>query len=495
MTFVWILTGLLLPTCSGWLLVRLCEGRTPVLFRLERWVLGFLFGVTGTMFVIFLAHIAGFILFTRMGFLSVESTLTLLLLIFRLIQWHLLPSPNPNPNPSPNPTPLPQSEVRPVPRSLACQPKPRRRLGEGGCPKSVSILLILLALWTLAKIAFGSFILVTTPSYFDDTLKNWNYRAKVFTVTHTLDVGSAEQINPLSSYPPTVSLFKASLASFAGQWNEGLVNGVHALWLLAALILLFCALRHRTEWQWALFGTYLLASLPLYLFDGVNAYADVYCSAHLVAAGSLLLSGLTETDAGRRRSFLRLSALAIGLLIFTKNEALILFAPLLLALFAGGLLFLAAKNRMTRRDILVSLAWMAGWLLSIALPWMLFKWTHGLGFGNAKNISSSYAFGWQPNVPTAIWISTFFEGNWHLLFPLLFLLLAIERKRLFQSVRTPLVLLILATLSVQLALYCFTSLSVEALQQTGLGRGFVQIVPLIVLLVTLLMREGLREKD
>lgn len=468
MMFLWIFFGLLLPTCSGWLLVRLCEGRNPVLFRLERWALGFLFGVTSTMFVTFLAHIAGFILFTRWGFLAVEGSLAFFLFILRLLQWRFSPHPTPYAL-----SPTPSSSVRPW----------------------VTILLILLALWTLAKIAFGSFILVTTPSYFDDTLKNWNERAKVFTVTHTLDVGPEGESGTLSSYPPTVSLFKASLASFAGQWNEGLVNGIHALWLLSALILLYCALRHRTGWQWALFGTYLLASLPLYLFDGLNAYADVFLSAHLFAAGSLLCSGLTETDAGRRHSFLRLSALAIGLLVFTKNEALVLFIPLLLALLVGGLFFLRRKNRMTRRDVWIALAWTAGWLLTIALPWMLFKWTHGLGFGNAKDISSSYSFGWQSNVPTAIWISTFFEGNWNLLFPLFLLVLVLERKRLFQSTWTPLILLVLATLLLQLSLYFFTSLSVEALRQTGLGRGFVQIVPLVVLLVTLLMREGLRMKD
>jgi len=473
MMLLWLFAGLPLPTLSGWLLVRLCEGKHPVLFRLERWTLGFLLGITLTMFVTFLAHIAGFILFTRLGFLSVQGALTLFLVLLRLLQWRFsLRS---------SPLSAPQSPIKQSPIAN----------------RWLSGLLILLALWTFAKIAFGSFILVTTPAYFDDTLKNWNARAKVFSVTHTLDVGAIgeENAGTLSSYPPTVSLFKASLVSIAGQWDEGLVNSIHALWLLSALILLYCALRHRTGWQWALFGAYLLASLPLYLFDGLNAYADVFLSAHLFAAGSLLSSGLTETDAGRRQSYLRLSALAIGLLVFTKNEAIVLFIPLLLALFAGGLVFLGAKNRMTRRDFRTALAWTAGWLLAIGVPWVLFKWAHGLGFGNAKTISAGYAFGWQPNVPTAIWISTFFEGNWNLFFPLFLLVLILERKRLFQSTWTPLVLLVLATLLLQISLYLFTSLSVEALRQTGLGRGFVQLAPLMVMLVTLLMREIVVERE
>jgi len=469
MMFLWLFFGIVLPTLIGWLLVRLCEGRHPVLFALERWTLGFLLGVTSTMFVTFLANVSGFILFTRLGFLSVQISLTLLLLLLRLLQWKFSPCPTPY---TLRPT---SSSVRPW----------------------LTTLLILLAVWTLAKIAFGSFILVTTPAYFDDTLKNWNYRAKVFSLTHTLDVGAAgeEESGTLSSYPPTVSLFKTSLVSLFGQWHEGLVNSIHILWFLASLILLFFALRHRTSWQWALLGTYLLASLPLYFFGGVNAYADVFLSAHLFAAGALLARGLTEADAHRRQSLLRLSALAMGLLVFTKNEALILYLPLLLLVLAGGLIFLWSQKRMTRREILISLAWVAGWLLVIMLPWVLFKWTHGLAFGNAKAISSSYSFGWQPGVLYVLRVNTFFEGNWHLLFALLLLLLLVERKRLLTSALAPLVLFVLAAILLQVGLFLFTSLSVEALKQTGLARGFVQLAPLVTMLTVLLLREDLRTKD
>jgi hypothetical protein len=468
---LWLPAGLLLPMLSGWLLVRLCEGQNTVLFRMERWTLGFLFGVTATMFVTFLANVSGLILFTRLGFLAVQLVLVILLGAlwlyrhFRTREGVLLP-PHLNPNPPLPPTPYP---LRPP----------------------LVILLILLALWTLAKIAFGSFILVTTPSYFDDTLKNWNLRAKVFTLTHTLDTGTAQTpaTEGLNGYPPTVSLAKASLVALAGQWDEGLVNSIHVLWFLAALILLFCALTHRTSWQWALPGTYLLASLPLYCFDGLNAYADVFLSAHLFAAVALTVRGLTEADVHRRQSLLRLAALAAGLLIFTKNEALVLYLPLLLLVLVGGILFLRRPHPMTRREVVMAIAWTAGWLLAIGLPWILFKWAHGLPFGNAKPIAAGFSVGWQPGVLGTLWINAFFEGNWHLLFPLLLLLLVTGRKHLLRSSLTPLVLFVLAALGLQIALFLFTPLSVEALQQTGIARGFVQLAPLVVLLITFLARD------
>ncbi|OIO53480.1 hypothetical protein AUJ46_04745 [Candidatus Peregrinibacteria bacterium CG1_02_54_53] len=462
MNLLLLLVGIALPSLSGWLLVRLCEGNHPVLLRLERWAIGFLLGITATMFVTFLAHIAGLILFTRWGFLSVQIAMTTLLTLARFFQWKLSP--------------------RTTAPSAAKSPTANRWL---------ILLLVLLTLWTLAKIAFGSFILVSMPSYFDDTLKNWNYRAKIFAFTQTLDIDTSAngEADVLSSYPPTVPLFKASLAALKGGWDEGLVNSVHILWLLAALALLYGALRHRIGWQWSLLGTYLLASLPLYFFDGLNAYADVFLSGHLLAAGALLTHGLTEHDASRRQSWLRLFGLTVGLLVFTKNEALVLYLPLLLAVFGGGLIFLRHQGRMTLGAARTVTVWTIGWLLVIGVPWVAFKWAHGLSFGNAKAITSSYSFGWQPGVPYVLWVNTFFEGNWHLLFPLLLLLLVVARKHLLRSAITPLVLIVLAALGLQIALFLFTSLSTEALKQTGLARGFVQLAPLVVMLVTFLARD------
>ncbi|ALM09514.1 MAG TPA: hypothetical protein DEB30_05380 [Candidatus Peribacter riflensis] len=482
MTLLWLPAGIILPTLCGWLLLRLLEGRTLVLLWLERLALGFLLGLTLTMFVTFLVHIAGLILFTRFGFLSVQGSLTFLLLLLRILQWHLFP----NPNPSPNPIPLPRSDLSP--EALA--------KGEVRIPKSVSVLLVLLAIWTIAKIAFGSFILATTPPYFDDTLKNWNYRAKVFFTTQTIDIGQmgGEDTGPLSSYPPTVSLAKASLASFAGQWHEGLVNSIHLLWFLASLALLYGVLQRQAGPRWALLGVYLLASLPLSLFHGVNAYADVFLSAHLFAAGSLIWSALTEPDAARRSSFLRLGALALGLLIFTKNEALVLYLPILLALLIGSLIVLNRRGRMTGREVRATLAWTVGWLLAIGCAWVTFKWTYGLGFGNAKSLSSSYEFGWQPGVLYALWVNTFFEGNWHLLFPAFLLLLVLQGKQILRSPLAPLVLLVLVAILLQVSLFLFTSLSAEALRQTGLARGFVQLAPLVVMLVVLLTRDAMNEQ-
>lgn len=469
MNLLWLPVGLILPTLSGWFLLRLLEGRHLVLLRTERLALGLLFGLTGTMFVTFLAHLAGLVLFTRWGFISVQVALTVLLTIARLLQWKL----------SPRPTPY------------ALPPTPSHR-----SPLWIKLALALVLLWTIAKIAFGSFILVTTPPIFDDTLKNWNFRARVFYETHTLDVGAPAdaETNTLSAYPPFVSLAKTELASFAGVWDEGLVNSIQVVWFLALLTLLFSALRRHLPSPWALLGVILLASLPLELFQGVNAYADVFLSCHLLATVVLVVHGFLETDRARRSAFMRLAALAIALLTITKNEALLLYLPLLLALLAGGLVFSVRAGRMSRREAFTALLWCALFALAITFPWILFKWVHGLAFGNAKSVSTDYAIGWQPGVLRTLWINTFFEGNWNLLFPLFLLLLIFRWREAFRGSLAPFTFFVLATLSLQISLFLFTSLSVEALKQTGFGRGIIQIVPLIVLVTTVLLKEGMRRE-
>lgn len=470
MTLLWLPAGILLPTLTGWLLLRLIEGRTPVLFRAERIALGFVLGLTFTMFVTFVAHITGLILFTRLGFLAIQLVITALLALTFFIRIRRRPSPS-HPNLNLN-------------LSLPLRPT----------PLWAKILLGFALLWIIAKIAGGGFLLVSMPPYFDDTLKNWNMRGKVFFLTQRLDLPTpSKPMDPLSSYPPTVSMAKTELTAFAGQWNEGLVNSIHLLWFLAAFVLLFEAVRRHSRGSWGLVGTYLLAGLPLYFMHGVNAYADVFLSAHLFAAVSLLFHASRE-EGPRRSAFLRLSALATGLLVFTKNEALLLYLPIVLVLLALALFLGWTGGRMSKREIRNALIWYGGWLLSIALPWLLFKWTYGLSFGNAKAVSTGYAFGWQPDVLRTLWINTFFEGNWLLLFPLFFLLVAVRWRHILTSPLFFPILFVFAALLLQIVLFLFTSLSVEATMQTGLGRGIIHLAPLIVLATTLLLHDAMKRE-
>lgn len=461
MIFFWLLLGVSLPTASGWFLCRIVEYRSPVLFRWERIALGFLLGITLTMFISFLANVLLGMPFSRFGFLSVQITLTTVL----GGGWFLMPR-----------EPMSVSAIAPSP------PLPKWARG----------LLIICGLWILVKIIAGLVLLTATPVYFDDVFNNWNMRGKISFVTEelALDAATEEAISSggVNSYPPTVPLLKTWIAKLAGRWEEGLVNTPHILWYLSAAVLLWAALRRRTDQVTALLGTLMLLSIPLFLMHGISPYADAFLSAHVFAAVAMLFAAVTARESMERNAFFRLGAASAGLLAFTKNEALLLHLPPLLLILCIALIVLFSRGTMTRRGIMRTLLFYGVSILAVAGPWILFKWLHGLPFGNAKGIPGFVAF-WQPGVLYAMNYGLFFEGNWILFFPLLILGMALAWKRLFRLPHIlPLSFFLIVFLG-QLPIYMFTGLATEVLRQTGYARGMIHILPVGILALTLLYRD------
>ena len=109
--------------------------------------------------------------------------------------------------------------------------------------------------------------------------------------------------------------------------------------------------------------------------------------------------------------------------------------------------------------------------------------------GNAKTISDLEIL-WQPEVLRVFAINTFLEGNWNLL-PLLFVCLVILNIKKLRQVHILIPLLfVLFALSEQLGIFVFTGLSAEAMKQTGLARGILQLIPIVVLISVLLMDQS-----
>ncbi len=453
MNLLFLPIGIALPTLTGWLLLRILEGHTSVLFRTERWAIGFVLGLTLTMYVTFLTHVCGLISLNFIGFFSVQCLLTLV--CGGIWFWNRVPM-----------------------EGVTAAASP-------GIPPWIKTLCAVVGAWILLKVSIAGVLLVLSPPYFDDVYNNWNMRGKAFFVEQeivlNLELGNEiVSSTAVSSYPPTVPMVKAWLASLAGTWDEGLVNSIHLLWYCSALVLLFFALRRYVNVLWSALGTYLLASLPLYLMHGANAYADVFLSVHLFLALSMILHVLrAEGDA--QKAFIRIAALALGLLIFTKNEAILLYLPPLVLILIISLV----RNRSLPLKSMI--LWYTLAILAVLVPWVLYKVSHGLTFGNAKEVTGM-TLGWQPGVVRAVWINTFFEGNWLLLFAVFIGLLIARAKQAFRSVLVVLTGFILIVYFGQLFLFLFTSLSQEALRQTGYARGLLHLVPCIVFLIVLLLQ-------
>ncbi len=463
MTALAIFIGLLFPAVNGYLLLHLLQGKTRVLDAIEQWAAGFAIGTTVTMFLTFCVHASTGMPLNRWGFLGVQIGLCVILFALSRI----LPRP-----------------VAPINTDIH-RPQP---------PRWLRLTLWILVGTVIARAVFvGSVFLLMTPTFLDDTFDNWNLRGKLYFYDQALTLslpGEEPEASKRSigSYPPAVPLFKAWTASVAGNWSEPAANAVHLAWYLAALVLLGRTIRRLSGPGWDLFAVYLLGSIPLYMMHGTNPYADAFLSLNVLMAVLFPLRAMMAADEGSRRSLIRLGALSAGLLPFVKNEGLLLYLPPLLLLLAIGFVWGWKRQMISTKEVLHAVCWYAGCLLIFVLPWLAFKWANGLTFGNAKAIGD-LGIGWQSGVLIAIAVNTFFEGNWHLFFPLLIGLVIWRRKAAF-GLWIPLTAFVFIVFFGQMLIFLFTPLAVEARMQTGLARGGVQLLPAMSLLVVLLLADA-----
>lgn len=459
MTVLWLVIGSLPGVTVGWLLLRVIERGTPVLWTSERWAAGTLIGTIVCGYWHFLAHWIFQVPLTRLGFLAGFVTLLGLLVPLWLFT-------------------RPRSPARP-PLAPSAPSQPLSRLH--------TAVLGLLIGWIVIRVVTLGAVFSQVPTYFDDSLDNWNFRAKAIFHSHSLDLVLPDGSAPgVTAYPPAIPLYKAWLASAAGAWSDPLINAPHAVWYVLILWLLYLNLRRRLPLHWAIGGTYILGSLPLYQIHGTNSYLDALVSGLVLLLTGYLVHALAAESDTERRCFLRLSTCAVAALCFTKSEGIALYLPLYLVTVTSTLALGLRSGHITWADAR-HWAWhMAGWTLIVILPFVLYRSIHGLTFGNAKALSE-LAIAWHPKALHTIALTTFQEGNWHFLYGALAVLLAWRWRQALRWPWWPLTALTVGGMLLQIFVFSFTSLAVEAIQQTGSARGFVQLTPLAVFLAIVLL--------
>ncbi len=447
----------LLPLAlEGILLVLLIERNHPVLSWMERVALGFLLGGALSAYLIFFASYSLGLSLTLLPMALTHGAIIALLglaFFFRV--------------------------RRIEPSSLL----PLSRITQKKAPW-ISFLLAWFAVWTIVKVIFGGYDLLLTPTYFNDTYASWNMRAKALYTEKSLmlDRPTDDEFyfgGRVPSYPLTVHLSKVWIANVAGEWNESAVNSIHFVWFLCLLVLFFAALKRELNSSFAMFGTYLLVSLPLLLVHGVSAYTDVLMAAHLFAALYTFYRWIMTREKPERSVWLFLFAISTSLMLFVKNEALLIFLPPI-----GFLFFLVAVRRGDRKSIVQWLAVTA----AVALPWTLFKWLYDLTFGNATEVSS-FTLSPTPGVAFAVEGDLLYTGSYLLFFPLFLLLLFLGWNRWRKSPLNILVSFFLLVFVGEYCIYWLTPLATEAIRHTGFGRGMVHLLPLGVFISVLILQK------
>ncbi|TSC57156.1 MAG: hypothetical protein Greene041662_1048 [Candidatus Peregrinibacteria bacterium Greene0416_62] len=464
MFVLFFLIGLLPLLLVGWLAVRALEGTILILSRVERFIYAAILGPTVLMEIVFLLNAAHILRLNLFGYLT-----GLLLLII----------------------PLGLLELRR--RRISSESSASSASSESSSPfrfpknKLALTLLIIAGLWFLLKFAAGMTILMSDPAYNDDVFNNWHFRAKTL---HHEEMLVLKADNPgVTAYPPTVPMIKVWLVLINGEWNDRLAALTSPLWYLLALALVWCTLRRSLGRTWAIVGTYILGSLPLFLIHGSTPYADLFVALHIGVALLPLYNALTSNTEQERSVWLRIGALGTALLPMTKNEALLMHFPPILLIAAAVIVWSLLHGKLSLRAARSAILHYCIFVSAVLVPWLTYKWMNGLPFGNAKGISGMEIV-WQESVLRSLFITWVLEANFLLLPGLLIALLIARYRTAFLTPAVTLTAFVLTAILGISMIFLFTGLATEALRQTGSARGVVQLLPVIVILVTMLLKDA-----
>jgi hypothetical protein len=469
MNLIAFLIGMVLPASLGWCVITLAEHRCPLLYRWERFFWALIIGPTLFAFVTFLCAILGIVQLTIAGFLLPNIVLLGLLMGLSIHRG-----------------PLDTSTL------------PRRSPEDGTLHPFLRWLLIALGIWTAIKVGAGIYDLVSVPTYWDDSFNNWNMRGKMFFTTGKLLLeipvgnGIVQSAGGVSSYPPMLPLLKTWLSLLRGSWQEPLINGLHAVWLIGLIGAFYTLLRRRLSRLWSVGGVWLLLSLPTLLIHATNPYADLFTAAHVFLVAVCLngIGNARTTD--ELKGWSRLFGLSLGTAFLTKNEVTLLYGPIVLALLLITLIWKQRSGSIERSTLQKRLVEIGTFLLCTLGPWLLFKWFHGLSFGNAKSVSGMQ-ISFHPMVIQAFWYHLTHEANW-LILPIIFPVSLIIGWRSIRFNEMILAAFVLLSIAVQFLIYLFTPLANEAIVQTGTSRGLLHIAPIAIWFMILIWQRIFEEQ-
>lgn len=464
--------GIALPVTLGWMCLLLIERRAPVLGPWERLFFALILGPTFFALIVFLPHVLGMTDLTLFGFLA--PTLSALIILFVIA-------------------------LRT--KAFAIRKYAADYAASMPLPRSIRVFILLLTIWTAIKILAGCFDLISVPTYWDDSFNNWNMRGKIFFLNQKMILeipignGLIQGSDSVSSYPVTVPLLKTWLSVLRGSWQEPLVNGLHLVWFAGLIGTFYFGLRRSLSPLLSLLGASLLVSLPLLLIQATNPYADIFMASHILVPMLCLLAAAKSDDVQKTSVWMTIFGFSLGLMLMTKNEASVLYAPILGIIF----IWLLIRKKQTGvidsealRKIAIGSTLLA---LLLAAPWILFKWTHGLTFGNAKSVSG-VTLSLNTEVLRSIWFHLTHESNWLLLPLSLLAALLASGRRAFRLPEGILTVFVTLTVSAQFLLFTFVApLATEAIMQTGLSRGLLHIAPVAMMLLMLLTKRLIMDQE
>lgn len=352
-----------------------------------------------------------------------------------------------------------------------------------------AISLVILAILMGIKFALASYSLLITPTYVDDTVYNWNTRGKIFYTQESLvlDPTSPDYLGRgFKQYPLTVPLLKSYLAKINNNWHDGVVNSHAPLAAIAIILIMFGAILRETRSKaLSLAGPIALMSVPIAFIHATAPYND------LLTGGLFLLAIYALIRYLRSEISIIETIVLVSLLGAVKNEGLIIFTT---AAFFGALCFGYSKSVLLKVT-LKKLMPIIGGVTLIHLPFIIFRIVHNLGFGNGDAAISQTAIVLHTEILLPLFKFLFFSSNYNLLwwfFVGSIVLLLTNKKRWTQEITGLLWAFFMGFIGIFLV-YFLTSAAQFVINETGIHRSMVQLIPLAIFSTLLITHQLLRK--
>ncbi len=426
----------------GFFLIDLLEGSKKSLLGMEKAAIGWVVGFGVQSLYMFLIGMLGI----RLNFLSCSALIWLIIAI---------------------------GLIRFIPRRLK---RPPRKIAVDWRFSWRTVGLTLLTLLIAWKVVLSFAAAVQKPTYFDDSVSIWNYKAKVFYNNRALVLNPD---NPdflgglVQKYPPGIPLFKAWIAICSGQWGEGGANLITWLFFLSLIGIAYANYRVRCSAAQSLLLTYILISIPLLTFHTLFAYVDLIIVASLFASVAYLYRWIQT----RKKIFLVISALIIAQGVFSKDEGLVLMVTgVLLPL---GLYLILEVRRFMKMLKFFSL--FLGLVAIWAFPWYAVKIAEGFPISLPPEYRRLV---FHPEVLPMIKNALFLSGNFNILFLVAFISIAVNIKKIIlSSLRYPAVAWAGAF---SMTIYPFIFSPFFEFTGTAFNRAALTSAPLLVFLTCLI---------
>jgi hypothetical protein len=328
----------------------------------------------------------------------------------------------------------------------------------------------------LCMLAFVIFEVLDRPLSPADSFTVWGLRAKVWATRGGLVLNPFDPFylgRPArANYPPHISLLQTWTAVWLGGWNEVLVNLPWACYYASALLFVFAALSRPLPRSWALCGTGLVATTPLFVIHAaVAGYADLISGVNFAVAAVAVYLWASE---GAMVHLVIATLFGLSLL-FIKREGLVLLAA---CAAAAAVQVGWPRRRGYRWELLAGVSAVA----------LFFAWRNP----TLRGLLASAGWHGQAVIPLLQSLAEF--GSFQFLWPLFFVTGFITLGRSWKS---PLAWLF-ATVSAPLLPFCAVFLGTDAarfaVNQGAPSRLFLQLAPAAVCFVMLAAGELAKSK-